>query len=275
MGNLRRSCGVVPASHAHHLCWDVGGSRNRTPLLPGVARQLRRVGQPSGGRSQAVPSEPAAPGASAPSPPATGAPRGEFGAARSVALSPGGCSAWCECRCRSSAVGAGRRKPLHRRKPRVNRLRAAPLRVPQNSLPPPLPLLFSFLFFRRCQPWARSPFLPEWGFTPTAGRRWAHFDGGNETTALSLSVRSFHSALARQTLAQGLAWKKWPEIDGIYSFPGLAERSGKNIPESVTEILQSSISGAAISCGRRKMGSTRSYMENKHTGASCQIQLIL
>lgn len=140
---------------------------------------------------------------------------------------------------------------------------------------PPLPLLFSFLFFRRCQPWARSPFLPEWGFTPTAGRRWAHFDGGNETTALSLSVRSFHSALARQTLAQGLAWKKWPEIDGIYSFPGLAERSGKNIPESVTEILQSSISGAAISCGRRKMGSTRSYMENKHTGASCQIQLIL
>lgn len=136
-------------------------------------------------------------------------------------------------------------------------------------------LLFSFLFFWRCQPWARSPFLPEWGFTLTAGRRWAHFGGGNETTALSLSVRSFHSALARQTLAQGLAWKKWPEIDGIYSFPGLAERSGKNIPESVTEILQSSISGAAISCGRRKMGSTRSHMENKHTGASCQIQLIL
>lgn len=170
----------------------------------------------SGRPGPAVPSDPAA----LPCPTRHGRSEGQFGASPRVALSPGGHSARCECRCRSSAVGAGRRKPLRRRKPRVNRLRAAPLRAALNSYPS-TPSFSSFLkFFRRCQQWTRFPFFPEWGFSPTAGRCLVHFGGGNETTALSGAVRSFHSVLARETLSHGLTrGKKGEKLIEFIRFP--------------------------------------------------------
>lgn len=150
VGKPWASCGVVPASHPRHLRRDVGGSGDRTARAAAeVVCGGGRLGQPSGGRGQAVPSDPAAPGA----------PRGELGA------SPAWPCLWVDIR-RGASVGAGRRKPLHRRKPRVNPLRAAPLRGAQNS-PPPTRSFFSILFFFPALPIVGTfPFLSGVGIYP-------------------------------------------------------------------------------------------------------------